>query len=87
MEESNRREKVYARQNRTYMFNLNAEYVLDAMNYANKARFANFSHNPNCFAKILLVNGDHRIGIYAKRSIEAGEELTLNYITNDPTHT
>lgn len=54
------------------MFNLNAEYVLDAMNYGGKARFANFSLNPNCFAKILVVNGDHRIGIYAKRLVEAG---------------
>lgn len=85
VEESHRRAKVYVKRNCTYMFSLNAEYVLDATNYGNKIRFINFLHQPNCSAKILMVNGDHRIGIYAKRFIEAGEELTLNYLTDDPT--
>lgn len=67
------------------MFSLNAEYVLDAIVYGNKIRFANFSDQPNVSAKVLVVNGDHRIGIYASRFIEAGEELTLNYLTDNPT--
>lgn len=83
--EANFRADVYAKEKRTYLFNLNAEYVIDAMEYGSRVRFANFSVTPNCCAKILMVNGDHRIGIFALQNIEAGEELTINYLTDDPT--
>ena len=37
------------------------------------------SADPNCMAKILMVDGDHRVGIYARKDIRPGTELTYDY--------
>ncbi|KAF8022420.1 hypothetical protein BT93_F0063 [Corymbia citriodora subsp. variegata] len=63
----------------SYLFRLDDGYVVDATKRGGIARFINHSCEPNCYTKIISVDGQKRIFIYAKRHIDAGEELTYNY--------
>lgn len=76
-----KREKKYNESNigSDYMFRIDAYTVCDATKQGNVARFINHSCNPNCFTKIISLEGVQRIVVYAKRYIDAGEELCYDY--------
>ncbi len=61
----------------TFLFDRHDGRVIDAASGGSDARFINHSCEPNCEA---IVESDTRaIWICARRTIEAGEELTYDY--------
>jgi hypothetical protein len=55
------------------------EWVADATVHGGRARFINHSCDPNCESRIFSMDGTRKIGIYAKRAIQRGEELCYDY--------
>jgi SET domain-containing protein len=43
---------------------------------SSNSRLINHSCDPNCTAKIITINGEKKIVIYAKQDIELGDEIT-----------
>jgi hypothetical protein len=62
-----------------YMFRKDADYIIDSTVKGNAARFINHSCDPNCYSKVILVDGRKHIVIFALRAIRRGEELTYDY--------
>lgn len=58
---------------------LNKGEFVDATKKGNLGRFCNHSCNPNCYVDKWVVGEKLRMGIFAERNIEAGEELVFNY--------
>ncbi|TVY40754.1 Histone-lysine N-methyltransferase EZH2, partial [Lachnellula cervina] len=82
-DEAERRGIIYDRKYLSFLFDLNGDWAIDAARLGNKTRFINHADNEkdglNCEAKILFVNGEHRIKFLALRDIREGEELLFNY--------
>ncbi|KAH8089912.1 hypothetical protein BXZ70DRAFT_496626 [Cristinia sonorae] len=74
------RDQVARFRGRNYVYGLDSEFNVDGSNAGNASRFINHSRTErNCDVKIHLVNGDHRLGVYALNDMNAGSELFLDY--------
>ncbi|TYZ63887.1 hypothetical protein PybrP1_006250 [[Pythium] brassicae (nom. inval.)] len=62
-----------------YMLELDKDTVIDARYRSNESRFINHSCDPNCMTQKWNVGGVLRIGIFARRSIQPDEEITIDY--------
>jgi len=79
-EEADKRETIAEVTGTTYIFDLTQNFAVDAMFVANKSRFMNHSKLlKNVTPKIKFVNGGYKIGMFALRDIEKGEELFFDY--------
>ncbi|XP_014214983.1 histone-lysine N-methyltransferase NSD2 [Copidosoma floridanum] len=75
-----RLEQKKERKNENYYFlTIDNSRMIDAEPKGNLSRFMNHSCMPNCETQKWTVNGDTRIGLFALRDIEPGDELTFNY--------
>ncbi|KAI9484159.1 MAG: hypothetical protein EXX96DRAFT_561119 [Benjaminiella poitrasii] len=63
----------------SYLFRVDDETVIDTTRKGNIARFANHCCTPNCSVKVMIIDKQKRVVIYAIRDIESGEEITYDY--------
>ncbi|PVD27579.1 hypothetical protein C0Q70_12741 [Pomacea canaliculata] len=77
---TDKREKYYESKGiGCYMFRIDDCEVVDATMHGSAARFINHSCEPNCYSKVIQVDGRKHIVIFAMRPIKKGEELTYDY--------
>jgi len=78
---ADKREKYYERMGigSSYLFRVDDDAVVDATKKGNLGRLINHCCTPNCTAKIITINGEKKIVIYAKTNIEPGDEITYDY--------
>ena len=63
-----------------YMFGIaNTDYVVDATMRGNSARFINHGCDPNCESKLIVIEGQPHIIIFALRDVLQFEELVYDY--------
>ncbi len=57
----------------------NNNILIDARVKGLKARSINYSCDANCMFQKWIVNGEYRLGIFAKQDISKDTELTIDY--------
>ncbi|CAB75815.1 putative protein [Arabidopsis thaliana] len=62
-----------------YLCQINWNMVIDATHKGNKSRYINHSCSPNTEMQKWIIDGETRIGIFATRFINKGEQLTYDY--------
>ena len=62
-----------------YFCFLDSKRVIDAKPKGCHSRFMNHSCDPNCEGRLWTVNGDIRVGLFARHDIPPDTELTFNY--------
>jgi hypothetical protein len=83
-EEMAARQEWYDMENIFYSFNLNEVTDLDSKLIGNKMRFANHSKaKKNAYAKVLFINGQHKICFFACKNIKKYEEILFDYDGTD----
>ncbi|WWC88625.1 uncharacterized protein L201_003538 [Kwoniella dendrophila CBS 6074] len=83
------REQRYMKQGigSSYLFRIDNDVVCDATFRGSVSRLINHSCDPSANAKIIKVNGQSKIVIYAERSLYPGEEILYDYkfpLESDP---
>eukprot|EP00041_Stephanoeca_diplocostata_P018202 m.379390 g.379390 ORF g.379390 m.379390 type:complete len:687 (-) comp20953_c0_seq1:513-2573(-) len=79
--EFTRRYKVHMETEKAhfYFMNLDADHIIDASKHGSITRFVNHSCDPNCKLEKWLVDGYQRLGFYAMKDMQAGDEVTIDY--------
>ncbi len=67
----------YCESSHHYCLKLDSTKVIDAYQRGGIVRFINHSCEPNCLTQKWLVNGQDRMGIFAKDDIPAGKHKYL----------
>ncbi|KAI8872816.1 structural basis of auto-inhibitory mechanism of histone methyltransferase, partial [Ramicandelaber brevisporus] len=79
LEVQRRMENEYKGWQDYYFLDYEHGYVIDAGLKGNISRFINHSCDPNCIVERWIVDGRSRVGIFARRFIPPGEELSYDY--------
>jgi SET domain-containing protein len=87
-EEAERRGRLYDKHNQSYLFNVDSETVLDACPKGGKGKFANHLRKAMATAatKVMFVNGDHRVGLYATKDLAPETEIFFDYRYEEEMH-
>lgn len=75
------RKEAYAKEGikHFYFMMIQDGQIIDATKKGSLGRFCNHSCDPNAYVEKWVVNKRYRMGIFAKRKIPKGEEITFDY--------